>query len=268
MINYLKIEFLKVRSYKTVWILVGLFIIGFVLGASFLESMLNKSVSPNPSSSLFSPPQFTLYAFPAIWHNLFFIAGFIKIFPGFLLIMLVTNEFTHKTLKQSVINGMSKIQIVNSKVIMALSTAFFTTLLIFLTIFANGIIHNKGALSWELITEKMFFAPAYFLELTTYLMVCLLFAMVIKKPIVAILSMLLYSLIAEPIIAFKVGEPFNRFFPLKAAINLIQIPKNSLMQIFGHEFQEFVKGEDILICIAYCLLIYVALLVITVKSDL
>ncbi|PLW98168.1 MAG: hypothetical protein C0593_06380 [Marinilabiliales bacterium] len=268
MINYLKIEFLKVKTYKTIWILVGIFVLGFTLGGISLESILNDAITDNTSGSPLPIPTFSIYTFPTIWQNMFFIAGYIKLFPGFLFVMLVTNEFTHNTLKQNVITGMGKHQILNSKVIMALSMAFFTTLLIFTISLVNGLVHKTPEVSWSAVFENLGFVPAYFLELTTYLMVCLLFAMTIRKPIVAILSMLIYSVIAEPILAFKAGADINQFFPLKAANNLIRIPRTTLMEFFGYEFQEFVKWQDITICIVYCVGIYFLLRWITNKRDI
>lgn len=268
MINYLKIEFLKVKTYKTIWILVGIFVIGFTLGGSAIQSILNDTITNNTSGSPLPIPKFSIYTFPEVWQNMFFFAGYIKLFIGFLFVMLITNEFTHNTLKQNVITGMSKTQILNSKVIMAVSMSFFTTLLIFLISLVNGIVHKTPEVEWSAMFEKMGFALAYFLELFTYLMVCLIFAMTIRKPIVAILSMLLYAVIAEPIIAFKAGANINQFFPLKAANNLIRIPRTQLMEFFGYEFQEFVKWQDITVCIAYCIIIYFVLRWVTNKRDI
>ncbi len=268
MINYFKIEFLKIKTYKTIWILVAIFILGFTLGGSALESMLNNAVTHNSSGSPIAIPKFSIYTLPNIWHNMFFVAGYIKLFPGFLLIMLVTNEFTHNTLKQNVITGMSKTQILNSKVIMAICMAFFTTLLIFLISLFNGLIHKSPETPFSAIFENLEFIPAYFLEMTTYLMVCLLFAMLIRKPIVSILGMLIYSIIAEPIISAKLGADINQFFPLKVANNLIRIPRTSLMEFFGYEFQEFVKLQDILVCAGYCVVIYFMLRWVTNKRDI
>ncbi|MDY0284878.1 MAG: ABC transporter permease [Bacteroidales bacterium] len=268
MINYFTIEFLKIRTYKTVWILLGIFILGFALGGSALESMLNKTITDNTSGSLIPLPGFSLYLFPSVWQNLFFIAGFVKLFPGFLFVMLVTNEFTHDTIRQNVITGMSKNQILNSKVVMATSIALITTLVVFLIALTNGLIHKTPEIPFGTLFQKLEFVPAYFLEIMTYLMVCLFFALTLRKPIVAILSMLVYSIIAEPIIAYKLGASMNQFLPLKAAANLIRIPRTTLMEFFGYEFQEYVAGKDILICLAYCLLFYFVLRLIMKRRDL
>lgn len=268
MTNYLKIEFLKVRTYKTIWILLAIFVLGFALGGAGLESILNKSLGNATSGSPIPIPTFSIYSFPAIWHNLFFIAGYIKIFPGFLLILLVTNEFTNQTIRQNVITGLSKTQALNSKVIMALSTAAITTILVFLIAIVTGLIHKTAITPWSDVFKNMEFIPAYFLEITTYLMVCLVFAITIRKPIVSILSLLIYSLIAEPYIAFKLGADINKYLPLKAANNLIRIPKTTLMEFFGYEFQNYVALTDIFICLGYLFLLYFGLRWIINKRDM
>ncbi|PKP27579.1 MAG: hypothetical protein CVU06_01635, partial [Bacteroidetes bacterium HGW-Bacteroidetes-22] len=110
----LTIEMLKIGSYRLFWVLI--FILAAGLAASFwgVESILQEATDDARHNSPIPIPDISLYSFPGVWHNLTFMAGtrMFLLLPAFVIILLVTNEYTFRTVRQNVIDGLSRDQIV------------------------------------------------------------------------------------------------------------------------------------------------------------
>jgi hypothetical protein len=59
------------------------------------------------------------YDFKHVWQTTSYTSGYILILPVMLLIMLVTNEFTYKTNRQNIIDGLSRLDFINVKIVLA-----------------------------------------------------------------------------------------------------------------------------------------------------
>ena len=56
-----------------------------------------------------------IFNFPYIWHFNTFIAAFFKIFLLLVIVSMISNEYSNKTLKQNLIDGLSKKEFILSK---------------------------------------------------------------------------------------------------------------------------------------------------------
>ena len=110
MIKLLKIELKKILTYKIFWIILGLYFLFLALGMILAEFMVNSMVTDINKRMPIPFPKAVIYNFPDIWQNLTFFASirFVMIFPAIIVIILITNEFANKTIRQNIINGMSK----------------------------------------------------------------------------------------------------------------------------------------------------------------
>ena len=126
MINLLKIEWLKIKNYTAFIVMTLFFIIG-VFALNYIVFIVNKNIVKNvPGAGLVS---FSPYDFTNTWQSTSYATGFILLLPSLLLLMLFTNEYTFKTHRQNIIDGLSRQQFISVKIMMALIFAFAATLL-------------------------------------------------------------------------------------------------------------------------------------------
>jgi len=263
----IKIDFRKYIHNRTFWVLSALYVVLVVFVFMVTESFLNHVMSNVGKNSPVTIPGFSLYGFPYVWHNMAFLAGFFKIFLAFIVIIFITNEFNYKTIRQNVMSGMSRVEFLFSKVIFVFFIALAVTLVLFLSALFLGIFHTEH-LSVALIFSKIFFVPAYFLEVFTFLLMAMMFAFLLQKQGLAIGIFALYYYVAEPIIAFRLPDGVARFLPIKMITHIIDVPNSSLMKLFGVNFRETVSRIDVLGCLGYSVLFVVVVYLFLKNRDL
>jgi hypothetical protein len=93
------------------------------------------------------------------------------------------------------------------------------------------------------------FIPAYFLQLSAYLIFALFIGLLIKKTGLAFGLFFLYSLIIEPVAGLRIhDEMVKGLLPMKSISNLIHMPFGKYLL---REIQDFVTFREIIIVIAY-----------------
>ncbi len=267
MIKLLKIELKKAIPNRAFWILVILYVlvVGTVLLGfqEFLDNVLKQAGRKSPIPI----PDIGVYEFPYIWHNLTFLSGFFKIVLGVIVIIMITNEFTYKTIRQNIIAGMSRMDFLKSKVLFILLLSLFAVMLIFITGIILGLIHTQN-LSFYVFFEKTIFLPAFLLEVFSYLCFAFMIGFIVKRSGISIGLLLLYGFVIEPIINYKLPAEVNDFMPLRSINNLIDIPNTALMKLFGVEFQNYIALTDVLVVIGYTMLFLAITYLILRKRDL
>ena len=108
MIRALKLEWLKIRNYRTFWVLVGMYSVALIIicfgGTFFLEYLKNQGADFDGIDPTILP----IYDFPDIWQNITYLATFLKILLAFIVIISVNNDQSYNTLRQNIIDGISK----------------------------------------------------------------------------------------------------------------------------------------------------------------
>lgn len=263
----IKIDFRKYFHNRTFWVLSALYVVLVVFVFMVTESFLNHVMTNVGKNSPIAIPGFSLYSFPYVWHNMAFLAGFFKIFLALLVIIFITNEYSYKTIRQNVMSGMSRVEFLFSKVIFVFFIALAVTLVLFLSALFLGFFHTEHVTA-SLVFSKIFFIPAYFLEVFTFLLMAMMFAFLLQKQGLAIGIFALYYYVAEPIIAFRLPEGVARFMPIKMITHLIDVPNSSLMKLFGVNFRETVSWIDVWGCLVYSLLFVAAVYFFLKNRDL
>src|SRR5690554_4375533 len=69
-----------------------------------------------------------IFNFPYIWHLNSWIAAMLKIFLAIIIVSMVANEYSYRTLKQNLIDGLSKKEFLLSKFYMVLVLSLISTL--------------------------------------------------------------------------------------------------------------------------------------------
>ena len=108
MIRLFEIEWLKLKNYTVFWILLIMYFLGLILilssGMFLMQFLKYKGADFNGIDPTILP----LYDFPDVWQNMTYIATFFKIILAFIVIISVTNEISYRTMRQNVIDGLSK----------------------------------------------------------------------------------------------------------------------------------------------------------------
>jgi len=73
-----------------------------------------------------------IFNFPYIWHFNTYVASIFKFFLLLVIVSMMANEYSNKTLKQNLIDGLSKKEFVLSKFYTVILLAFISTLFVFI----------------------------------------------------------------------------------------------------------------------------------------
>jgi len=188
-------------------------------------------------------------------------------FLALIVMVFITNEFTYKTARQNVMNGLSRADFLWSKVLFMLNLCLVSTLILLLSGLILGGMTTEE-LSLSVVMEKMAFIPAYFLELFTFCSMAFLIAMTLKRSGLSIGLLAFYYYILEPAMSFMLPDPAARYLPVEAMSNLIDIPNSALMKMFGINFSESVSIPDAITCLIYCFLFIGIVFLAQTKKDL
>ena len=97
--NLLRTEFRKIAPYRTFWFILATFVVLMVL---ILYSSSSIQINGKELGS-------ETYQFPGIWARLAYVAHFFNLLLGILVIVLITDEYSYRTLRQQVIDGLSRL---------------------------------------------------------------------------------------------------------------------------------------------------------------
>lgn len=253
MTKLLKIELRKIAPNKTFWILLGLYTV--VLGAVLIsfQGFIDNITSQAGAKSPVPIPDLSIYTFPEIWHNLTFISGYFKIVLGILAVVMITNEYSFKTIRQNVISGLSRLDFLKAKVLLAAMISIYSMILVFILSMILGLI-NSPTTAFTDMYPKTVFLLAFCLETFSYLCFAMLIGFLVKRSGIAIGILLLYSFVVEPIVNYYLPYNIDEYMPLSSIRNMIDIPNTSLMRLFGVEFQGYIALPDALLVSGYAAL--------------
>lgn len=233
MIRALKLEWLKVKNYRVFWILIAMYLLALLLIASAGGLFLEWLKQQGADFDGIDPTIIPIFDFPDIWQNITYLGSFVKIFMAFIVIISVNNDLTYNTLRQNIIDGLSKKEFLASKMMLILSMSLMSTLFIFIAGLVNGSIYSH-VFGTDVIFDEMEFLAAYFYEIVVYCTLAFLLALIIKKAGFVIVALFLYTIMFEPIaVAILENAPYFRdgiwpeiaqFFPIKSLNNLIKVP--------------------------------------------
>ena len=186
-----------------------------------------------------------IFNFPIIWHITTFFASYFKFFFAIVVVSMIGNEYSNKTLKQNLIDGLSKKEFILSKFYTIVFFSLCATVLIGLATFLIGMYYSSYTEA-SIIFREVEFLLAYFVKLIGFFSLCLFFGMLVKRSAFA-LGFLVILYIFEWIVfwgAYKVfgntdtAFKVKNFMPLESMYKLIDQP---VQRIVMTKFPE--KGE-------------------------
>ncbi|WP_303315786.1 ABC transporter permease subunit [Flavivirga abyssicola] len=171
-----------------------------------------------------------IFNFPIIWHLTTFFASQFKFFFAIVVVSMIGNEYSNKTIKQNLIDGLSKKEFILSKFYTIVFFSLVSTILISLISLCIGLYYSSYTEA-SIIFRETEFLLAYFVKLIGFFSLCLFFGMLVKRSAFA-LAFLFILYIVEWILfglmAWKLdtglAERIQNFFPLKSMYKLIDQP--------------------------------------------
>lgn len=273
MIRLFEIEWLKLKNYKVFWILIGMYFIGLILILSSGMFLMQFLKNQGAEFEGIDPTIIPLYDFPDVWQNMTYIATFFKIILAFIVIISVTNEIGYRTMRQNIIDGLSKWEFLKTKFALIIVLSFAATLFLFFEGLITGLIYSTVT-DIQFIFSEMGFLAAYFLEVITFLSFALLIGILTKRAGFAIVLIFMYTLIFEPILTINfVHNPHipeflkltAPFMPIMSLNNLISVP---FQRYVFMEIQDFVAWKDVLIVIAWLVIYHASIYKLLDKRDI
>ncbi|WP_276485080.1 ABC transporter permease [Paraflavitalea pollutisoli] len=223
MLQLLKIEWLKLKNYRTFWILSGLYIFS-ILGLNLIVFRIQQTIYEAKEGQGMAEMILgrTPYSFPITWQMTAYVSSFLLFIPGLLLVICLTNEYSFRTHRQNIIDGWNRREYISVKIALAFILSAVST--VFVTITAAIFGFASGS---SLSFDSFQYIPYYFLQACSYTMVALLIAVIVKRGGLAIGIYFLYSLIIENVIRVFLnfrGDNLGQFLPLQSSDELIPLP--------------------------------------------
>ena len=253
MLHLLKIDLKKLTSYRTFWIICGLYFITLAFfTASGMELLKWLASMIEGFGSSLNINRIPLYHFPDVWLNLIYVSGFFKVVLGIMTVISITNEFQYRTLRQNVIDGLSRWQFLLSKILMNVLLGWLSVVMIMLISFVTGLIYSPSV-NWNFVFADMEFLLAYFVEIFAYLSFALMLGVMVHRSGLTIILLLL-----APMLEFIVKANIDNyvpalieFFPLESITNLVPLP---FKRYAFQEIRDYLTVNSVAIALAWTLL--------------
>lgn len=176
-----------------------------------------------------------IFNFPYIWHFNTFITAFFKLFLAIVIVSMMSNEYSNKTIKQNLIDGLSKKEFVFSKFLTVLSFALLSTVFVFVVSMILGLVYSDYN-ELSIIFSDLEFLLAFFVKLVGFFSFCLFLGVLVKRSAFALGFLILWQVfeaIVRGVLRWKFfdGETTDAimgFFPLNAMWNLLKEPFSRL----------------------------------------
>jgi len=224
MLRLLQIEFYKLKHSRSSKILS----LAYFIILSFIA--LIASVEFNFGDIQVSVADMGIFNFPVIWHFTTYIAALLKFFLAIVIVSMMSNEYSNRTLKQNLIDGLSKKEFVLSKFYAVIVFSLLSSIFVFVLTLILGYSFSDYT-EFSIVTRELDFIFAYFLKLVAFFSFCLFLGVLVKRSAFA-LGFLFVWWIAENIVyaifrwqlGAETSKSILQFFPLEAMSNLIDRP--------------------------------------------
>jgi ABC-2 type transport system permease protein len=234
MTELLKIEWLKIKNYSA-FIVLSLFYLVGILGSNYGVFYLKKNFidEADPTKIIASSSP---YDFANTWQTTSYVSGYLLMLPALLMILLVTNEFSFRTHRQNIIDGWSRKDFINVKIVIAVISAVASAVMVFLTALIFGFASGSSFDMSNIENIGYFFVKAL-----SFNMIALLFAVLVRKTGFAIglffiylgVETILWGILQGLSMKFKREYDFDfgflgNYLPLNSSDSLVHFPKNAV----------------------------------------
>ncbi len=242
----LQIEFIKLWNNRASKILIIAYFI--LLTLISLVAAIKFDIGPIK----FHLAELGIFNFPYIWHFNAFIAAFFKLFLAVVIVSMMANEYSNKTIKQNLIDGLSKWEFIYSKFLTVIAFSAISTVFLFLVSLILGLIYSDYN-ELSIIFSDLEYILAFFVKLLGFFSFCLFLGIFVKRSAFALGFLILWAIFEQFVfgmLGWKVTSWENAliikgFFPLEAMSNLVHEPfsRLSAVQNIGEQIGENLKFD-------------------------
>lgn len=243
MLRLLEIEFIKLWNNKSSKVLIIAYFL--LLTSIALIAAIKFDIGPIK----FHLAEQGIFNFPYIWHFNTFIASFFKVFLAIVIVSMMANEYSNKTLKQNLIDGLSKKEFILSKFLFVISFSLISTIFVFVISLFLGYGYSDND-EIGIIFSDLEFILAYFVKLTTFFTFCLFLGILVKRSAFALGFLFIWFCLEQITKGIMIWKFFSdeitykiaAFFPLESMWKLIDQPFTRFSAVKSMANQ---IGEDI-----------------------
>ncbi len=191
----INIEWMKVRSYKTFWIMLGLFVLGF-FGLVYIMYAIKYEAAVQIAGRFLE----SYFRYPQVAQLTAYMGSFMLLVLGTILITQVANEFSYRTHRQNIIDGLNRVQFINAKWYIIIILSLFAGLIHVLITSLFAFMGDGGTIADFLNSLEYSF---YFtLDAFMWLSVALVLSLWLKRSGLAISLFIVYTLVVENLLGY------------------------------------------------------------------
>ena len=228
MLRLLNIEFHKLKHNRASKVLS---IIYFTLLTSI--ALIAMIISPFGDNTALA--DIGIFNFPYIWHFNTYAAGILKFFLLVVIVSMMANEYSNKTLKQNLIDGLSKKEFILSKFYTVVVFAAISTVFVFIVSLILGYIYSDYT-EFSIIFSELEYLAAFFLKLVGFFSFGLFMGIFVKRSAFAIggivvwyfAEWIIYAVLGWQVVSWELAQKIKNFLPLESMSNLIKEPGTRL----------------------------------------
>lgn len=271
--HLLSIEYSKLKNLNAIKVILLIYMVIVPLfmyvASEFLYGILFPALKQTIPAITHKP-----FAYPQIWEfsevlkYTFYCASYFHVLVSLILVIIVSNEFSYRTAKQNIIDGMTKKQLIFSKLAILVFLSLFVTLYNCLLALVLGLI-NSDTVDLYANSHYIF---VFFFQSFCYFSIALFFVTVIRHTAMSLVTVIVFPVV--DFIAGKIIPPMIYvFFPLNIFSTLTPSPVRKEVLLM----QESQTKEKVLelelwqlggLAAAFVLLLYLASYMSIKRRDL
>lgn len=179
-----------------------------------------------------------IFNFPYIWHFNTYVAAIFKLFLAIVIVSMMSNEYTNKTIKQNLIDGLSKKEFIASKFVTVLVFAGISTLFVFVVSLVLGSFYSDYT-ELSIVFSDLEFLLAFFVKLVGFFSFCLFLGILVKRSAFAlgfliiwgILEQVIFGILGWKFVTWDTARIIKGFLPLESMARLIKEPASRLSAV-------------------------------------
>ena len=196
------------------------------------------------------PAENGIFNFPYIYHFNTYVADYISFFLAIVIVSMMANEYSYGTLKQNLIDGLSKKEFVLSKFYTVILFAFVATAFIFIMSLILGFCYSSYT-EIGIVFSGLIYLLAFFVKLLGFFSMCLFLGILVKRSAFALGFLFVWFLFEKILYGILKYELFDRsenvdtffqFMPLESMGNLLIEPISRLSVVKNVTTQIGVDG--------------------------
>lgn len=232
MLHLLSLEWKKLTSNKTFVVMTILYMV-FLPTTFLLGKFIPDAVTGDIQSSGMNPAQLAAftedpYIFPNVWKALSYLGNWFNFyFLGIIGILIITNEYDYKTLRQSIINGLTRKEYFLGKIMIVFAigigfSLYYTLIALIVGFFSTDYIVMAK------VTQNANIIPQYALQIIGYMSLAVFFGWLFRRFALSLICFLFYPMFESLFLNillfyFKLTYKFVMYLPVSAMKNLVPV---------------------------------------------